>query len=707
MQELVSSIFTLLVPPVIAFLLGTLLSTTKYHYISIRLSYGFITFWLLYFIFPALVLYIAGLEPAWSYAMNWEEVYTLTFSNMVSGFLIMLNYPLVMYPLIFFMAPFISFLILIPYVGLKGLREISIWSDYMAFKKLKDWSEEKEMLKLSLALLPLSLYLLTTILRILGFEENPLVLGKTSLGWALEVYTIYLFSFLVAVHMISSMQVYYRNNSIGEKIKNNIFTNLLAISIILSILSLTFFIQQNPASIYVLFFYSGYYVMSSIIFILFLRIFEPTSMYIFSKIILMVKKEGENSLQTSEIGYSLLLSILIISVSTIYETLYRYVSFDIQRDSLVLINASLVGLSPSVNILNRLNYFLILSNLSMFFDLFLMASITIIGLLYLRMRPSYVILSTALMKMVLNLLIPGGGVFTYWITSAPSEVYLTNVNFFSVRFAFLELSYGFESILSMIYFPFEILRIPASICILSILAYLEYGGVEQTTIVCPKKIFRIVGWRVSWPKNNKNLNKLVVILMGRKHEEEELSEEEMKLLDYLSKNVSSFREILSEFGGDGKTVSIVSKLYKEGLLALYDPDIRISLPTPEVMGIFIVMKDGRGVYNEIFGEHEIAPELISGMISAIISFVKETTKSSDYLRLIDHGDIAFILEYGEYIFSSLIADRDSAELRIRLRNFIREFEGKYGNVLKNWDGNLVVFSDIRELVREKILLPLK
>ncbi|MHA1860508.1 MAG: hypothetical protein ACTSVF_05385 [Candidatus Asgardarchaeia archaeon] len=707
MQELISSIFTLLVPPIIAFLFGTLLSTTKYHYISIRLSYGFITFWFLYFIFPALVLYIAGLEPAWSYAISWEEVYMLTFSNMASGFLIMLNYPLVMYPLIFFIAPFISFLILIPYVGLRGLKEISIWSDYMAFKKLRDWSEEKEMLKLSLALLPLSLYLLTTILRILGFEENPLILGKTSLGWALEVYTIYLFSFLVAVHMISSMQVYFRNSSIGEKIKNSIFTNILAISLILSILSLTFFIQQNPASIYVLFFYSGYYMMSSIIFILFLRIFEPTSMYIFSKFILMIKGEGENKVRSSDLSYSLLLSVFVISISTIYETLYQYISFDMQRNSLVLINASLVGLSPSVNVLNRLNYFLILSNLSMFFDLFLMASIMVIGILYLRLKPSYVIMCTALIKMVLNIVLPGGGAFTYWITSAPSEVYLTNVNFFSIRFAFLELSYGFESILSMMYFPFEILRIPSSICILSILAYLEYGGVEQTTIVCPKRIFRIVGWRASWPKSDKNLNRLVIVLVRGRPDESELSDDEKRLIDYLSKNVSSFQELLRWFGGDGKIVSTVSKLYEEGLLALYDPDIKISLPTPEVMGIFIVMKDGRGVYNEIFGEHEIAPELISGMISAIISFVKETTKSSDYLRLIDHGDIAFILEYGEYIFSSLIADRDSAELRIRLRNFIREFEGKYGNILKNWDGNLTAFPDIKELVREKILLALK
>ena len=41
------------------------------------------------------------------------------------------------------------------------------------------------------------------------------------------------------------------------------------------------------------------------------------------------------------------------------------------------------------------------------------------------------------------------------------------------------------------------------------------------------------------------------------------------------------------------------------------------------------------------------------MFSAITSFIKEMTKSTEALKKIDHGDITILLEYGEHIFGAL------------------------------------------------------
>ena len=82
------------------------------------------------------------------------------------------------------------------------------------------------------------------------------------------------------------------------------------------------------------------------------------------------------------------------------------------------------------------------------------------------------------------------------------------------------------------------------------------------------------------------------------------------------------------------------------------------------------------------------------MFSAITSFVKEMTKSSEALKKIDHGDITILLEYGKKIFGALfIKGTQSSEVRAPLKEFIQKFEGKYADILKDWTGALAHFKD--------------
>jgi hypothetical protein len=134
-------------------------------------------------------------------------------------------------------------------------------------------------------------------------------------------------------------------------------------------------------------------------------------------------------------------------------------------------------------------------------------------------------------------------------------------------------------------------------------------------------------------------------------------------------------------------------MFNHNLITIWKPEISYVFEPVEKQGLYIIYDDGRGVYNYAFQEDsEQDPGLVSGMFSAITSFVKEMTKSTEALKKIDHGDITILLEYGERIFGALfIKGTQSAEVRAPLKEFVSWFEGNYKEVLNNWTGALQHF----------------
>ncbi|MHA1651913.1 MAG: hypothetical protein ACTSYB_17130, partial [Candidatus Helarchaeota archaeon] len=57
-------------------------------------------------------------------------------------------------------------------------------------------------------------------------------------------------------------------------------------------------------------------------------------------------------------------------------------------------------------------------------------------------------------------------------------------------------------------------------------------------------------------------------------------------------------------------------------------------------------------------ESQMAPQLVSGGVSGIISLVKEMTRSKRHLKVIDHEDIKILFEYGLYTTIALLAEED-------------------------------------------------
>ncbi len=115
--------------------------------------------------------------------------------------------------------------------------------------------------------------------------------------------------------------------------------------------------------------------------------------------------------------------------------------------------------------------------------------------------------------------------------------------------------------------------------------------------------------------------------------------------------------------------------------------------------LFVLTKEGVSMYNYSFGIELKQPELISGMISALTTFMKEATGSRESLRIIDQQDKKVILTQGDYTTVALIADKNLPIIHKRVTKFTEAFERRFGKQLLNWRGELTLFKDAESIVK--------
>ncbi|GAI87255.1 unnamed protein product, partial [marine sediment metagenome] len=141
-------------------------------------------------------------------------------------------------------------------------------------------------------------------------------------------------------------------------------------------------------------------------------------------------------------------------------------------------------------------------------------------------------------------------------------------------------------------------------------------------------------------------------------------------------------------------------LYNNNLIDVLKQEFSYVFEKVVKQGLYIIYDDGRGIFDYNFAEdYNQDPGIVSGMFSAITSFIKETTKSQELLKTIDHGDITILLEYGKRIFGALfIKGKQASEVRSNLREFVNQFEAKYADALSDWSGALIYFKDDHKLV---------
>jgi len=141
------------------------------------------------------------------------------------------------------------------------------------------------------------------------------------------------------------------------------------------------------------------------------------------------------------------------------------------------------------------------------------------------------------------------------------------------------------------------------------------------------------------------------------------------------------------------------------LLFAISPIILTSEPLEEalakevdVKGVYVISEDGRCLFEVSFKDVLIDVDLITSALSAVGSLIKESIHSEKTLKSIDHEDVKILVEYGKYVNSAIIADKETADVRGRLERFLKEFEYNYHDYVSHWTGDVRPFFEAYKLI---------
>ncbi|MFX0133065.1 MAG: hypothetical protein ACFFDN_05405 [Candidatus Hodarchaeota archaeon] len=118
----------------------------------------------------------------------------------------------------------------------------------------------------------------------------------------------------------------------------------------------------------------------------------------------------------------------------------------------------------------------------------------------------------------------------------------------------------------------------------------------------------------------------------------------------------------------------------------------------EVKGIFVISKDGICMVEQKFKDILVDAQLITGVIASIGTIIKESVYTKKKLKMIDHEDVKILIEWGTQVHAAIIADKETSDLRNNLKKFLTAFEEKYKLAIKQWSGDLDIFSNIDKLI---------
>jgi len=685
-----------------------------------RVMLGIMVFYLIYWVLP--MIFQLGTAPIELELQTGEEGnlglgvgYIIT--HIGSLIALFAYYPLVTLPFIFFVAPFISFVFVWNRLRkdkgskeekLQGLTYHIIDSPYKRIRNdifKNDWSREKDIFKLLVVLLPISLYLLQVLLKITGLKSVSITTGETALGWFIEILFVYLAVFIFSLELLSTSQIALRGRNFGENIRQQTYKSLYTVGAPISILSIILFI---------------YFLMASFIFILFLKIFEPISLLIFIKIIDWWKNRKEKRKKMSFINfyYGIVFSFLAYFVFLVlnylvFGSLYSLIF----QDPTSIIDSANFATSGSVYLYQSLGFDL----MNLFNFIALVAVSLIIASFFLNLSLKYMnsmflsfvtFLPILIALSALFIFLGGNGIINfapdmYWITGQSSFTTIFGFNFYTLRTA------GFNAdligILSILAIPYQTTQYIFNIIFWSLIVFYmtksfraKNIGIDERKL--EKVIFSTVSEFLSYNEYMKGKARYLIT----KREDVDLDilsneREEVKSIIATLETEKILDEIKPTEEKEIQRFYFTLKyLYNNNLIDVLKQEFSYVYENVEKQGLYIIYDDGRGIFDYNFSkDYNQDPGIISGMFSAITSFIKETTKSQELLKTIDHGDITILIEYGKRIFGALfIRGKQTTEVRSNLRELVNRFETKYTDALTDWSGALIYFKDDHKLVED-------
>ncbi|MFX1444124.1 MAG: hypothetical protein ACFFHV_11965 [Promethearchaeota archaeon] len=711
-------------------------SIGKYYF---RIVVGAIVFYFIYWVLP--IIFQIGQAPnklitEGSESENFALGIRYLAAHIGSLFVLFAFYPLVTLPFIFLVAPFISFVLLWNHLRTEegtiqeNLTYLTYEFDESPFDKIRrelmknDWTREKEILKLMIVLLPISLYLLQTILDISGLQNISLTTGESALGWFIEILLVYLATFIFSIELLFSSKIAIKGRYWGNKLRKQTYRSLYSVGAPISILSLILFIVQYTASIFIIIYFFAYFIMVSIIFVLFLKIFEPISIFIFVKIIEYWKKRKDKTqkFKATNWYYMLVSSAAATGIFLILSILVFNPLIGLFREEhrVIIDSARFSTKNPTLrnsfrfDLMNIFNLVVLI-----IIPIFITAYLFAYSLKYLRNIVLGIVVYFSIV-MILSIVFYYFGAnplisfapLEYWLTGQLSYTDAFGFNFYTFRTAVFNANLfpgGKITLLGVLALPYLFTRyLMATIFWGLMIFYFRKDFKVKTTTIDDKFVEKTLLATIGdFLTHEEYLNESHRYLISKNFEitEENIEQENEDVKSILNalEQDKFLQEILPTNETEKKKLySTLQYLYKTNKIKVWLPEFNYRFEKVEKQGLYVIYKDGRDLLHYPFVKEQLQdPGLISGMFSALTSFIKETTKSTELLKTIDHGDITILLEYGLNFFGALfIKGNETSEIREQLVDFIDRFGKKHKNVLADWNGMLAPFRDDTILIKE-------
>ncbi|NHJ00635.1 MAG: hypothetical protein EAX86_00775 [Candidatus Heimdallarchaeota archaeon] len=609
--------------------------------------------------------------------------------------------------------------------------------------KQKDWSNERELLKVLIAILPITLFLLMTILQLLGEYENPSLLQGTSMGWFLEIYFAYIATLVFSVYLIKASHLSRKGKFLGNQLYVTMVQSLSTVGAFMSGLAVILFLVQYINQIFVISFFVVYFIMVSIFFVLFLDIFEPFSIYLLIKLIESFKQFRKtlrrislaNTLKSFGTGvvvgfflaigfltYRVFISGIFININTVqYDTFFwftqNYATFLISAMLILFIrrwNWSIIGTA----VLTYLSIFSVSLLINEWYGLQLYQ---LLGFPANSVFPNYggtPLISPFITVTAVNL---------KWLTSVWKIGYYEGIAFivpelYQIPVVWRGTGGAFLGILSIpynLFHPFAIIMTYGSLIFLfkrKFTVSTQKGFEEGEEKLFYKSIFCDIS-RLPSLNELKKKSDIILISLSSLNNPDILNavenawlkvENAPQIKEALKDGLMTFYDLSKTTGFDLRKIhQILDHLTFDlnipikYLVTLKHREFSYCYEEVTIDSLHIMMLDGRAVLAHNFAaESQVEPALVAGLFSAITSFAKEAVRSEQLLKTIDHGDVVLTIEYAKWVFAAIFADSTSTELRRKLSDYLKQFELKYLKVLPVWLGDLDVFKPETEVIDE-------
>ncbi|MFX1516481.1 MAG: hypothetical protein ACFFC6_09230 [Promethearchaeota archaeon] len=629
--------------------------------------------------------------------------------------------------------------------------EVSPFQEITKRVREKEWTNERELLKVLIAILPITLFLLMTILQLLGETENPSLLQGTAMGHFLEIFFAYIASIVFSVYLIKASHLSRKGKFLGNQLYIAMVQSLSTVGAFMSGLAVILFLVQYIDQIFVVSFFVVYFIMVSIFFVLFLDIFEPFSVYILLKLIetfknvkLAVKRIDSTNIAKSAviaviIGFLLAAGFLVYRViveglfprhintvqySTFFWFTLNYISFLLSAALILFIRRW----NWSIFATTLITYVSISSVSLLLFLWYNEALYKFIPLLNLD-NPIFIIGGVPLIPPFITLTsgLAGGVERLQWYTNIWKEGVYGDIHFIIPELQKIPVIWQGEGgiFLGLLSLPYNLLHPFAIIltygCILFLIRRKFHVRTQKSELegeekIQHKSVYSEIG---RLPSLFELERKSDIVLIGatpvdspeinQKIEEAWLNiENGQQLHDAITGTIEPLNELTRKSGLQMAEIHrILDELtfdidvpFKQ-ILTILHREFSYSFEEVTIDSLHVMMLDGRAVLSHTFAaESQVEPALVAGLFSAITSFAKEAVRSEQLLKTIDHGDVVLTIEYAKWVFAAIFADSTSTELRRKLSEFLTDFEQRHGKTLPMWLGDLDIFTGDIKIIDE-------